>query len=200
MPTEVSFFSFSSLAYMHIRTATLRQTMCQTRFPFSSLAVLTAATPTIKGTVNPSVHKKTTRFSSKDVRVAHQTKYSEPFRSQENNKIFFTRSSSGPSDKLHWTLPSTRKQQDFLHKKFEWPIRQSTVNPSVHKKTTGVSSQEVRVAHQTTYSEPFRSLENNRGFFTIIRIASTPIRKGIISSNCNGNHANQTRYSAPLFS
>ena len=102
MPTEVSFFSFSSLAYMHIRTATLRQTMCQTRFPFSSLAVLTAATPTIKGTVNPSVHKKTTRFSSKDVRVAHQTKYSEPFPSLENNRVFFTSNSNGSHANQTW--------------------------------------------------------------------------------------------------
>ena len=136
LSTEVSFFS---LAYIDIRTSTFRQTMCQTRLLFSSLSVLTAATPTINCTMNHSVHQKTTGYSSQVISSGpsdnvqgtlpfirkqqgflfftsssngnhtNHKRYSEPIRPQENNRVFFTSNSNGVS-----------------------PIRRSTLNHSVH--------------------------------------------------------------------
>ena len=120
--------------------------------------------------------------------MAHQTKYSEHFRSQENYRLFFTSN-------------------------FEWPIRQNTLNSSVHKKTTGFSRQVISSGpsdnvqgtlpftrkqqgflfftsssngnhtNHKRYSDPIRPQENNSVFFT---------------SNSNGVYAHQTKYSEPF--
>ena len=102
-------FFFSSLEYIHIRTSAFRQT----RFHFSSLAALTAATPTIKDTVNSQENNMVFFTSNLNDFHDHQTKYSEPFRSLEHNIVFFTSNT---------ILAST-------------PIRQGTVNHFVHLDT-----------------------------------------------------------------
>ena len=149
--------------------------LCAKRgFFFSSLSVLTAATPTIKCTMNHSVHQKTTGYSSQVISSGpsdnvqgtlpfirkqqgflfftsssngnhtNHKRYSDPIRPQENNSVFFTSNSNGVS-----------------------PIRRSTLNHSVHQKTTGCSSQ-------------------------VIRMTFTPIRQSTVNhsvhQNTIGNH------------
>ena len=112
-------FLFSSLWYIHCRTSTSWQTMCQTRFNFSSLVILTTATPTTTCSVNNSIHIKSNMFffrSDSKGSLANQSRCSELLIPREQHSFLhnhFFQQARQPNTLMRIIL-FTRKQQFFM--------------------------------------------------------------------------------------